>query len=109
MRDSYFFQAMLDRMEDINSSGERAFLYGITMENHQPFDPEKFNYECQIGVTSESLGEEDMAIVRVMLEGITRADQALGDLTDALRESEEPTIVVFFGDHSVHKVGPLPG
>lgn len=64
MRDSYFFQAMLDRMEDINSSGERAFLYGITMENHQPFDPEKFNYECQIGVTSESLGEEDMAIVR---------------------------------------------
>ena len=31
MRDSYFFQAMLDRMEDINSSGERAFLYGITM------------------------------------------------------------------------------
>ena len=74
-------------------------LYGITMENHQPFDPEKFNYECQIGVTSESLGEEDMAIVRVMLEGITRADQALGDLTDALRESEEPTIVVFFGDH----------
>ncbi len=99
MRDSYFFQAMLDRMEDINSSGERAFLYGITMENHQPFDPEKFNYECQIGVTSESLGEEDMAIVRVMLEGITRADQALGDLTDALRESEEPTIVVFFGDH----------
>ena len=99
MRDSYFFQAMLDRMEDINSSGERAFLYGITMENHQPFDPEKFNYECQIGVTSESLGEEDMAIVRVMLDGITRADQALGDLTDALRESEEPTIVVFFGDH----------
>ena len=99
MRDSYFFRAMLDRMEDINSSGERAFLYGITMENHQPFDPEKFNYECQIGVTSESLSEEDMAIVRVMLEGITRADQALGDLTDALRESEEPTIVVFFGDH----------
>ena len=40
-----------------------------------------------------------MAIVRVMLEGITRADQALGELTDALRESDEPTIVVFFGDH----------
>ena len=40
-----------------------------------------------------------MAIVRVMLEGITRADQALGALTDALRESDEPTIVVFFGDH----------
>ena len=99
MKDSYLFQAMLDRMEDINDGGERAFLYGITMENHQPFDPEKFNYECQINVTSDTLSDEDMAIVRVMLEGITRADEALGMLTDALRESEEPTIVVFFGDH----------
>ena len=99
MKDSYLFQAVLDRMQTINDGGQRAFLYAITMENHQPFDPEKFNYECQIGVTSETLSEEDMAIVRVMLEGITRADQALGALTDALRESEEPTIVVFFGDH----------
>ena len=69
------------------------------MENHQPFDPEKFNYECQIGVESQTLSDENMAIVRVMLEGITRADQALGALTDALREVERPTIVVFFGDH----------
>ena len=99
MRDGYLFQGVLDRMEAINDGGQRAFLYAITMENHQPFDPEKFNYECQIGVTSDTLSDEDMAIVRVMLEGITRADQALGALTDALRESDEPTIVVFFGDH----------
>ena len=99
MRDGYLFQGVLDRMQAINDGGQRAFLYAITMENHQPFDPEKFNYECQIGVTSDTLSDEDMAIVRVMLEGITRADQALGELTDALRESDEPTIVVFFGDH----------
>ena len=37
--------------------------------------------------------------VNIMTKEITRADQALGDLTDALRECEEPTIVVFFGDH----------
>ena len=99
MRDGYFFQGMLNRMEAINADGQRAFLYGITMENHQPFDPDKFGYECQIGVTCDSLSDADMDIVRVMVEGITRADQALGELTEALRESEEPTIVVFFGDH----------
>lgn len=99
LKDAYLFEAMLQRMEDINAGGQRAFLYGITMENHQPFDPEKFYYECQIGVESGTLSEENMAIVRVMLEGITRADQALGALTDALRESEEPTVVVFYGDH----------
>ena len=99
MKDSYFFQAMLERMRTINEAGKPAFLYGITMENHQPFDPEKFNYECQIGVESQTLSDENMAIVRVMLEGITRADQALGRLVEQLRQTEEPTILVFFGDH----------
>lgn len=99
LMDSYLFEGVLHQMEEINASGSPAFLYAITMENHQPFDAEKFNYECQIGVESQTLSEENMAIVRVMLEGITRADQALGALTDALREVERPTIVVFFGDH----------
>lgn len=99
MRDGYFYQGMLNRMGAVNESGQRAFLYGITMENHQPFNPDKFDYECQIGVSCDSLSDEDMDIVRVMVEGITRADQALGELTEALRQSEEPTILVFFGDH----------
>ena len=99
MRDGYFYQGMLNRMEAINAGGQRAFLYGITMENHQPFNPDKFGYECQVGVTCDALSQEDMDIVRVMVEGITRADQALGELTDALRNSPEPTILVFFGDH----------
>lgn len=38
-------------------------------------------------------------MLRSMLEGIVRADQALGELTAALQEISEPTIVVFFGDH----------
>jgi len=99
MRDGYFFQGMLERMRAVNETGKRAFLYGITMENHQPFEPEKFNYECQIPLIAEDFTPAQRDIIRVMLEGVTRADQALGELTSALRESGEPTIVVFFGDH----------
>ena len=98
LSDAFFFEGILNRMEGINAGGDRAFLYAITMENHQPFDADKFGYECQIDVEGD-LSEEDMAIVRVMLEGMTRADQALGQLTDALQASDEPTVVVFFGDH----------
>lgn len=99
MRDGYFFQGMLERMRAVNQEGKRAFLYGITMENHQPFDPEKFNYECQIPLIAEDFTPAQRDVIRVMLEGVTRADQALGELVEALRESEKPTIVVFFGDH----------
>ncbi len=99
MRDGYFFQGMLKRMEAVNASGKRAFLYGITMENHQPFEPQKFNYECQIPLIAPDFTPAQRDVIRVMLEGVTRADQALGELVAALRESPEPTIVVFFGDH----------
>lgn len=99
MRDGYFFQGMLNRMESVNRQGKRAFLFGITMENHQPFEPEKFNYECQIPLIAGDFTSAQRDIIRVMLEGITRADQALGELVEALRNSPEPTIVVFFGDH----------
>lgn len=99
LSDSVFMDALLNRMDAANDMGKPAFLFGITMENHQPFDPEKFGYKCQIDVASDMLDEDNLAIVRVMTEGITRADQALGELTDALRQREEPTVVVFFGDH----------
>lgn len=75
------------------------FYSASPWKTHQPFDAEKFGYACQIGVESKTLSQENMAIVRVMLEGITRADQALGDLVEQLRSSDQPTLVVFFGDH----------
>ena len=99
MRDGYFFQGMLERMEAVNRAGKRAFLFGITMENHQPFEPQKFNYACQIPLIAPDFTPAQRDIIRVMLEGVTRADQALGELTEALRDSPEPTVVVFFGDH----------
>ena len=99
LSDHVFVQALLNRMDAANAEGKPAFLFGISMENHQPFNPEKFGYKCQIDVSSDILDEDNLAITRVMLEGLTRADQALGELADALREREEPTVVVFFGDH----------
>ena len=99
MRDGYFFQGMLKRLQTVNEAGKQAFLFGITMENHQPFEPQKFNYECQIPLIAPDFTPAQRDIIRVMLEGVTRADQALGELTETLRQWEEPTIVVFFGDH----------
>ncbi|MBQ9522154.1 MAG: sulfatase-like hydrolase/transferase [Oscillospiraceae bacterium] len=99
MKDSYFFQAMRHEMEKINESGQKAFLYGITMENHQPFNPDKFNGVCQVKVTAPKLKRSELEILKVGVEGIVRADAALKELTDALREYPVPTIVAFFGDH----------
>lgn len=99
MQDSYFFQVLLNRLKAVNAEGRRALLYGISMENHQPYKPDKFGGECQIGLTAEGFSQEEQDVIRSMLEGLIRTDQALGELTAALRECPEPTILVFFGDH----------
>lgn len=99
LKDSYLFRGMERRMETVNGAGERAFLYGISMENHQPFRPDKFDGQCRIELSSDVISPEDMEIVKVMVEGIARADEALGMLAEELRQSPEPTVLVFFGDH----------
>lgn len=99
MQDSYFCRALLDRLKKINEEGRQAFLYGITMESHQPYKPEKFQNQFQVSLTADGLSPEEQNVLRSMLEGIVRADQSLGELTDSLREVSEPTILVFFGDH----------
>ena len=87
MNDGFFFQAMLHEMEEINKTGNRAFLYGITMENHQPFEPDKFGYDHHVAAESDLLDEDETAILDVGLEGLYRADLGLGELVTALRAS----------------------
>lgn len=106
LNDRYLARGILSRMDAINQSGRRAFLYAITMENHQPFRADKFHGVSQIGVEGGGLSAEEIEVAQVMVEGITRADQGLKELTDALRQSPEPTIVVFYGDHRPNLVMP---
>lgn len=106
LNDRYLARGILSRMEAVNRTGRRAFLYAITMENHQPFRADKFHGVSQIGVEGGGLSAEEIEIAEVMVEGITRADQGLGELAEALRQSPEPTILVFYGDHRPNLVMP---
>lgn len=106
LKDAYTYKGMVQRLNEINAAGKNALIYGITMENHQPFKPAKFEGKCQIGFSGGDFTAEEIEVIKVMVEGITRADQALGQLTEALRQVETPTILVYFGDHRPNLVLP---
>lgn len=75
------------------------FLYGISMENHTPYAGEKFLPE-QITVSPQSELEGEAAEILLSLsQGLSDASAALGQLADYFRNCDEPTIIVFFGDH----------
>ena len=76
-----------------------VFLYGISMENHSTYTDGKYP-EDQLTVNPQSaLTGEAAESLLYLSQGISDASAALGKLVDYFRTVDEPTIIVFFGDH----------
>lgn len=84
-------------LDEIKKNDEPSFIHTVTMQAHGPY-PENKNRENTIKVTG-SLSEESTRILETYSQSIYDADQALKTLIEGLEKRDEPTIVVFFGDH----------
>ena len=77
-----------------------SFVFGITMENHQPY-PEKYEpEEINITVTNPNMSEDILDATTHYTQGVVNADRSLRKLIDYVDARERPTIVVYFGDHA---------
>lgn len=74
-----------------------CFLFGISMENHQPYE-NKYQ-ETEIKVTSSKLSQSSKIAVENHATGVYMADQALKKLTDYIDSRDKDTVLVYFGDH----------
>lgn len=74
-----------------------CFLFGISMENHQPYE-NKYQ-EPKIKVTSSKLSESSKIAVENHATGVYMADQALKKLVDYIDSRDKDTVLVYFGDH----------
>ncbi|MCL1917614.1 MAG: LTA synthase family protein [Peptococcaceae bacterium] len=79
------------------------FLFGISMENHQPYTPDKYP-ETGIKVLNTG-GFENRKGHRLKLEaetylhGLRHADCELRRLVEFVDTQKDPTVLLFFGDH----------
>ena len=71
----------------IKSTDESDYVMAMSMQNHMPFSV----YDDEENLIA---GEESE-----YFNGVEQTDEALGYLMDELRSFDEPTIVVFSGDH----------
>ncbi len=96
--DAYLSQLLMDLYEDGKGEGPQ-FLYGISMENHAPYDKEKYDaQELTVAFQSDLKGQAQ-EMLQAVVQGTHDASEALGQLADYFRDQEEPTVIVFFGDH----------
>ncbi|MFA6948437.1 MAG: sulfatase-like hydrolase/transferase [Eubacteriales bacterium] len=77
-----------------------TFLYGISMENHQPYDDKFSAEETYVTVENPLLDGATLNLVSNFTQGLADADAALGKLADYIDSAQRPTVLVWFGDHA---------
>lgn len=95
--DDCWADEIIARFED--KGEDPIFLYGLSMENHQPYAGNKFAEPSPVEVTTDLLEGEHLGMFDSLIHGLYDADQSLGKLVDYFASVDEPTILVFFGDH----------
>ena len=85
--------------------GSPFFCFSVSVANHIAIlnGEEKENAPDQIKVTYDDAlgyGPNKKRWVQEYVSGIEKSGEALQELTDYLKTQDEPTMVVFFGDHA---------
>ncbi len=97
--------AMVDRIieeyETYTADGTPAFIHAVSMQNHTTYSRDRYPADELVRVTEHPAGLPDSTIGQLedCATGIREMDAAVGRLTDYLRTTDRPTILVFWGDH----------
>jgi len=77
---------------------KRYFNFTVTIQNHGPYSPYG-TWRSPVYVRPDGMEESLYNIINNYTHGHQDADALLGKVTDFLRTVEEPTVLIFFGDH----------
>lgn len=95
--DDYLSDVMIKLYEKKKDDGP-VFLYGFTMENHSPYteprDGDGFVFESDVELTDEA-----QTTIANLAQGLHNSAAALEKLVNYFSQVDEPTMIVFFGDH----------
>ncbi|OIJ14237.1 hypothetical protein BKP37_09145 [Anaerobacillus alkalilacustris] len=82
-------------IEHQNSEGP-LFIFAVTMQNHGPYNMRHYP-EDRIEVTD--MHEDITKVLNNYSTGVKDADDSLQLLVNYFRKIDDPTVIVFFGDH----------
>ena len=89
---------MIKRTLAEKEAGAPLFYFTQTSEAHMPYYADKFD-SYDVDILSSPLTEEENAILRSYVQGVYDADAMLADVYAYIQTLNEPTVLLFFGDH----------
>lgn len=99
--DDYMAGLIEEEFEEAMAAGENLFHYTTTIQNHMSYTADKYGegYDYPDVPLTVSVSEEVETMLKVYIEGARDADAMLGRLVDYFSASDEPVVLVFWGDH----------
>ena len=96
--------AVADRIiaefEKNESTGRGFFCHTVTMLNHTSYFRSDWSDQERVGMQADcELTELEYDTLASYATGVQYADAMLGKLVDYFSQVEEPTVILFFGDH----------
>lgn len=95
--DDVFFPALKTMWEENLETGKPLFTYNITYQGHGPYATDSYTWGDQYMTGDYS--EESTYIMNNYFGSIYDTSNYLVDLMDYFNQSDEPVVLVFFGDH----------
>lgn len=89
-------------MQEVDETEEPVFIYAVTMENHAPYTDESRYGDNGSGNTIKvegDLTDDAKRMLETYTQGAHDADESLRKLIEHYSQSDEPTYIVFYGDH----------
>ncbi len=95
--DSVLFPHIVELYEQAAARGEHYFSFNVTFQGHGPYSAD-VEYDHPY-VENKGYSEESYNYLNNYLATADDIDDALKDMVQSLRESEEPVVLILFGDH----------
>ena len=93
--DAAAYDELIDEYEAaIEKSDKPFFAFQVTMQNHSPYDSAETD---DVKITSKDTYDE---IVEQYMNYAYTSDKELGNLIDYFKKTDDPTLIVAFGDHA---------
>lgn len=92
------FDHILERFNEVTSKGEDYFSFSVTYEGHGPYSEEPFFWHEYLANTS-NWSDYSYNTINNYFAMMEHAGMTVSNMIDELRDSDEPVVVIMFGDH----------
>ena len=93
--DKYNYEEVI-RQYNKRDKSKPFFLFNVTMQNHSPYDLAWYGMKDRVNVENAA---EPSPLADQYLSLVLYSDRALKRLVDYFDKVDDPTIILFFGDH----------